>query len=355
MSCASCCSRPSGRRPEDVFLRALLELYGDELDDDAADRRPSRTRRARGVPARRLRASPPHPGPPRRRDLRRRRRHRQDRDRPCVHRGVRAAPGPALRSSSPRAARENWEQRIDAGPPARPGGLASRARRRRAARARTPRCAGAHLHNDKDAYRLVVVDEATRSATRTRPGTAAMERLLGGERKDVVLLTATPINNGLWDLYNLVMLFARHDRAFAADRYPLGRELFLAAGANERDPENLDPDCSSRSPTRSASAATGASSRSTTRAHVPRRHPGALPGAASRTRRYDLDDAHPGLSTRSLSADRRTRRWRGTGRAPTSSAAEEAAAEARSAGCSNRSPQALRVLLGGLPGDGRRG
>ena len=69
-----------------------------------------------------------------------------------------------------------------------------------------------------------------------------MERLLGGERKDVVLLTATPINNGLWDLYNLVMLFARHDRAFAANGIRSVRELFVAPGANERDPENLDPD-----------------------------------------------------------------------------------------------------------------
>ena len=33
----------------------------------------------------------------------------------------------------------------------------------------------------------------------------AMSRLLGGTRKDLVLLTATPINNGLWDLYHLVM------------------------------------------------------------------------------------------------------------------------------------------------------
>ena len=69
-----------------------------------------------------------------------------------------------------------------------------------------------------------------------------MERLLGGERKDVVLLTATPVNNGLWDLYNLVMLFAHHDRAFASIGIPSARKLFVAAGANSRDPENLDPD-----------------------------------------------------------------------------------------------------------------
>jgi hypothetical protein len=38
------------------------------------------------------------------------------------------------------------------------------------------------------------------------------------------------------------MAFARHDRAFAAYGIPSIRELFVRAGANERDPENLNPD-----------------------------------------------------------------------------------------------------------------
>ena len=99
-----------------------------------------------------------------------------------------------------------------------------------------------HLHSDKDVYRLVVVDEG--HALRT-PGTTwyrAVSRLLGGVQKDLALLTATPINNGLWDLYHLVMAFARHDWAFAAHGIPSLRRLFVSAGANERDVENLDPD-----------------------------------------------------------------------------------------------------------------
>ena len=99
-----------------------------------------------------------------------------------------------------------------------------------------------HLHSDKDVYRLVVVDEG--HALRT-PGTTwyrAVSRLLGGVQKDLALLTATPINNGLWDLYHLVMAFARHDRAFAGHGIPSLRRLFVSAGANERDVENLDPD-----------------------------------------------------------------------------------------------------------------
>ena len=69
-----------------------------------------------------------------------------------------------------------------------------------------------HLPVDKDAYRLVVVDEAHSLRNADTTWHAAMDRLLGGEPKHVVLLSATPVNNTLWDLYNLVMLFARHDR-----------------------------------------------------------------------------------------------------------------------------------------------
>ncbi len=89
---------------------------------------------------------------------------------------------------------------------------------------------------------MIVVDEAHALRNEDTTWYRAMERLLGGERKDVVLLTATPINNGLWDLYNLVMLFAHHDRAFAAIGIHSVRDLFVRAGANERDPESLDPD-----------------------------------------------------------------------------------------------------------------
>ncbi|MCY4631368.1 MAG: phospholipase D-like domain-containing protein, partial [bacterium] len=153
-----------------------------------------------------------------------------------------------------------------------------------------------HLRNDKDAYRLVVVDEG--HALRT-PGTTwyhAVSRLLGGTSKDLALLTATPINNGLWDLYHLVMAFARHDRAFA----PMGlrslRRLFLRAGANERDPENLDPDVlfpladmvSVRRDRRLIE-------RSHPNTTFPDGTPVAFPTPSLSTERYDLDETYPGL------------------------------------------------------------
>ena len=99
-----------------------------------------------------------------------------------------------------------------------------------------------HLNSDKDVYRLVVMDEGHALRTPDTTWYRAAARLLGGQQKDLALLTATPINNGLWDLYHLVMSFAHHDRAFASHGIPSLRRLFLRAGANERDPENLNPD-----------------------------------------------------------------------------------------------------------------
>ena len=153
------------------------------------------------------------------------------------------------------------------------------------------------LSNDKDAYRLVVFDEA--HALRN-PGTtwyAALSRLLGGEPKDLVLLTATPINNGLWDLYHLVMAFARHDRAFEGDGIASLRNLFLRAGANQRNAENLNPDVLFE-------LADMVSVRRDRNfivneypdAVFPDGTPVAFPEPHLTTERYDLDDAYPGLA-----------------------------------------------------------
>ncbi|MDP9343458.1 MAG: phospholipase D-like domain-containing protein [Actinomycetota bacterium] len=95
------------------------------------------------------------------------------------------------------------------------------------------------LRLDKDAYRLVVIDEAHAFRNSDNTWYAALDRLLGGTRKDVVLLTATPVNNSLWDLHNLVMLFARHDAFFRSSHLaiPSLRELVASAGA--RDPDQI--------------------------------------------------------------------------------------------------------------------
>lgn len=148
----------------------------------------------------------------------------------------------------------------------------------------------------KDSYRLVLVDEAHALRNEDTTWYRAMERLLGGTRKEVVLLTATPINNGLWDLYNLVMLFARHDRGLSSAGIDSIAGLFRSAGANERDPENLDPDV--------LFPLADAVSVRRDRAFIEREYsdqtfadgtPVRFPRPRLTTVRYDLDAAHPGI------------------------------------------------------------
>ena len=154
------------------------------------------------------------------------------------------------------------------------------------------------LSNDKDVYRLVVFDEA--HALRN-PGTTwygALSRLLGGERKDLVLLTATPINNGLWDLYHLVMAFARHDGAFGDAGIRSLRDLFVRAGANRSHAENLNPDVLfGLADMVSVRRDRGFIVREYPRAVFPDGTPVAFPEPRLATERYDLDDASPGLAT----------------------------------------------------------
>ena len=90
-------------------------------------------------------------------------------------------------------------------------------------------------------YQLIVIDEAHNyrnpdAATRA----AVLRRLLWGQRRDVLMLTATPVNNSLWDLYHLIRFYLRQD-AFLADRGILSiRERFEKAA--KEDPSALSPD-----------------------------------------------------------------------------------------------------------------
>jgi len=278
---------------ETVYLRALLELYGEELAEEPAAE-------PRAVPL----ASFQRDGYERARRILER------------HRGVVYADGVgtgktaiglafieeyALRTGhhalivcSAQLKRE-WEGHIHrARLPAQVISFQELASDEQLApRARHPK---RRLAVGKDAYRLVIVDEAHALRNEDTTWYRAMERLLGGQPKDAVLLTATPVNNGLWDLYNLVMLFARHDRAFASIGIPSARDLFVRAGANERDPENLDPDA--------LFPLADAVSVRRDRRFIVEHYPGErfpdgtevrFPEPRPETRRYDLDAAHPGL------------------------------------------------------------
>ncbi|MBR0645349.1 helicase-related protein [Plastoroseomonas hellenica] len=90
-------------------------------------------------------------------------------------------------------------------------------------------------------YALVVVDEAHNYRNPDAPYRAAvLRRLLFGQRKDLVLLTATPVNNSLWDLFHLLRFFLRQDSALAAQGVVSVQERFKAAA--KQDPANLSPD-----------------------------------------------------------------------------------------------------------------
>lgn len=152
------------------------------------------------------------------------------------------------------------------------------------------------LANARDSYRLIVIDEAHAFRNPDTTWYRAMGRLLGGSRKDVVMLTATPVNNGLWDLYHMIMLFLRHDRALAHKGISSARRVFIEAGANERDPEYLDPDL--------LFPVADAVSVRRDRRFIEQHYPGAVfpdgtpvrfPRPVARTERYDLDAAHPAL------------------------------------------------------------
>ena len=154
------------------------------------------------------------------------------------------------------------------------------------------------LKLNKDVYRLIIVDEAHAFRSADTTYYHALNRLLGGAKKDLVLLTATPVNNALWDLYHQIMLFARHEGAF--DR-PLGiaelRAFFRDAGANNQDllaPTKLFPLIDSVAVRRD---------RNFLQRHYPDDTfpdgtPVRFPEPRLDERRYDLDEAYPGAFQR---------------------------------------------------------
>jgi hypothetical protein len=92
-----------------------------------------------------------------------------------------------------------------------------------------------------DQYALVVIDEAHNLRNPTTQRAKAVEQLLGGEyRKKLVLLTATPVNNGLLDLYTLVSFFVRSDSHFASIGIPSIAKYIGHAQA--QDPHTLSPE-----------------------------------------------------------------------------------------------------------------
>ncbi|MFC7527581.1 helicase-related protein [Actinoplanes sp. GCM10030250] len=92
-----------------------------------------------------------------------------------------------------------------------------------------------------DEYALVVVDEAHAMRNDKTQRAEALRKVLSGPiAKDLVLLTATPVNNTLSDLYNLITYFTSNDAAFSDIGIPSLRAYFDRAMA--MNPDDLSPE-----------------------------------------------------------------------------------------------------------------
>lgn len=98
-----------------------------------------------------------------------------------------------------------------------------------------------YLERPPNEYSLVVVDEAQAFRNpSSRRAKALRALLMGTPPKKLVLMSATPVNNSLWDLYYLLSYFIRNDAAFASVGIRSIKERFLHA--MRMNPDDLSPD-----------------------------------------------------------------------------------------------------------------
>ena len=97
------------------------------------------------------------------------------------------------------------------------------------------------MRSPTDEYALVLVDEAHNYRNPDAPARATILRqLLMGQHRDLVLMSATPVNNSLWDLYHVLRYFVKQDAVLADHGVLSIRERF--EDAMREDPFNLNPD-----------------------------------------------------------------------------------------------------------------
>lgn len=156
-----------------------------------------------------------------------------------------------------------------------------------------------HLINDLSDYALVVIDEAHNYRNPDSKARAAvLRRLLLGERRDVLMLSATPVNNSLWDLYHLLRYFIKQDAIFA-DRGVLSiRDRFVEAmrmDPFELHPDQLFPIIDATTVKRTRKFIKKHYENETIRYPDGRILPIRFPTPVARTIRYELDDVLPGF------------------------------------------------------------
>ena len=104
-----------------------------------------------------------------------------------------------------------------------------------------PNGTGYKLAAGRNDYAMVVVDEAQNLRNPSTQRAEALRRLLqGSPPKQLVLLSATPVNNSLWDLYYVLNYFLHNDAAFADVGIRSLRDHFAAAMA--QNPDDLSPE-----------------------------------------------------------------------------------------------------------------
>ena len=100
------------------------------------------------------------------------------------------------------------------------------------------------LKRYQDNYDIILVDESHNFRNpRTKRYRALMDIIRGGKPdKRVVLMTATPINNSIWDLYYQLMLITRSDDTWYAGRGPVSnlKNTFQAIEKGESGSGLLD-------------------------------------------------------------------------------------------------------------------
>lgn len=154
---------------------------------------------------------------------------------------------------------------------------------------------------DPGEYAMVVVDEGHNLRNPSTQRAEALRRLVAGTPpKQLVLMTATPVNNSLWDLYYLLSYFLKVDSEFASVGIQSLRDHFARAMA--LNPDDLSPE--------HLFDVLDAVSVRRTRPFVKRYYPNdrividgievpiTFPKPRAISVAYELDDAHPGLFDR---------------------------------------------------------
>ena len=104
----------------------------------------------------------------------------------------------------------------------------------------TPGQTGSKLESF-DNYAMVVIDEAHALRNSSSKRAEAMRKLTSGKvPKDLIMLTATPVNNSLRDVQNLLSYFITNDAQFAEAGVPSLSEYFKRA--MDMHPDDLSPE-----------------------------------------------------------------------------------------------------------------